>query len=257
MPIICKCKCIGELSSKFDVYICIYFIHDRVYIKVGQPPARGPDPAHEGLASGPPPCSAITLQSGPRIHSQTNAGFMSEITSHECTSSEHFGRPRESRCTLRRLLIKYKNSKSRCRQTNSNNYNVGLLHIMTISSRTVPRRIEEMSDNVHYSLKIRISTLVAFFLALDESTDAKDTAQLAVFIRGVTAELNVCEEFLQLVPLRGTTTGKDIFDAMFQCVEQYFLDLSHLVCVTTDGAPAMTGQKKGAATLLVRHCEAA
>ena len=31
----------------------------------GQPPARGPDPAHEGLASGPPPCSAITLQSGP------------------------------------------------------------------------------------------------------------------------------------------------------------------------------------------------
>ena len=31
----------------------------------GQPPARRPDPAHEGLASDPPPCSAITLQSGP------------------------------------------------------------------------------------------------------------------------------------------------------------------------------------------------
>ena len=45
----------------------------------GQPPARGPDPAHEGLASGPPPCSAISLQSGPRNPSQKNAGFMSEI----------------------------------------------------------------------------------------------------------------------------------------------------------------------------------
>ena len=126
-----------------------------------------------------------------------------------------------------------------------------------LSSRTVRRRIEEMSDNVHDSLKTRISTLVAFSLALDKSTDVKDTAQLAVFIRRVTADLNVCEEFLQLVPLRGTTTGKDIFDAMLQCVEQYSLDFSRLVCVTTDGAPAMTGQKKGAASLLVRHCEAA
>ena len=44
---------------------------------------------------------------------------------------------------------------------------------------------------------------------------------------------------------------------MLQCVEQYSLDFSRLVCVTTDGAPAMTGQKKGAASLLVFHCEAA
>ena len=43
----------------------------------GQPPARGPDPAHEGLASDPPPYSAITLQSGPRNPSPKNAGFIS------------------------------------------------------------------------------------------------------------------------------------------------------------------------------------
>ena len=102
---------------------------------VGQPPARGPDPAHEGLASGPPTFSAITLQSGPRNPSQTKTGFMSEITSRECTNSEHFGRLREPRCTLRRLLIKYKNSKSRCRQTNSNNYNVGLSHALEYLQR--------------------------------------------------------------------------------------------------------------------------
>ena len=41
------------------------------------------------------------------------------------------------------------------------------------------------------------------------------------------------------------------------CVEQYFLDSSRLVGVTTDGAPAMNGQKKGAASLLGCHCEAA
>ena len=51
------------------------------FAKVGQPPTRGPDQAHEGLASDPPPCSAITLQSGPRKPRRTKAGFMSEITS--------------------------------------------------------------------------------------------------------------------------------------------------------------------------------
>ena len=59
----------------------------------------------------------------------------------------------------------------------------------SLSSRTVRRRIEDMSDNVHDSLKTRSSNLVAFSLALDESTDTKDTAQLSVFIRGVTADL--------------------------------------------------------------------
>ncbi|KAG0721741.1 General transcription factor II-I repeat domain-containing protein 2 [Chionoecetes opilio] len=124
------------------------------------------------------------------------------------------------------------------------------------SPRTVCRRIE-MSDSVNDSLKTCCSNFNAFSLALDESTDMKDTAQLVIFIRGVTAALQVYEDFLQLVPLHGTTTGQDIFDAVLQCVKQHSLDPSRLVCVTTDGAPAMTGKNKGAASLLVRHCEAA
>ncbi|KAG0716588.1 General transcription factor II-I repeat domain-containing protein 2A [Chionoecetes opilio] len=114
-----------------------------------------------------------------------------------------------------------------------------------------------MSDSVNDSLKTCCSNFDVFSLALDESKDMKDTAQLAIFIRGVTAALQVYEEFLQLVPLHSTTSGQDIFDAVLQCVKQHSLDLSRLVCVTTDGAPAMTGKKKGAASLLVRHCEAA
>ncbi|XP_076054499.1 general transcription factor II-I repeat domain-containing protein 2-like [Oratosquilla oratoria] len=113
-----------------------------------------------------------------------------------------------------------------------------------------------MSDNVHDSLKTRSSNFVTISLALDESTDTKDTAQPAVFIRDVTADFQVCEEFLQLVPLRGITTGQNICDAVLQCVGQHSLDISRLVYVTTDGAPAMFGEKKGAASLLVRHCEA-
>ena len=70
----------------------------------------------------------------------------------------------------------------------------------------------------------------------------KDTAQLAIFIRGFTAAIQVYEEFLQLVPLHGTTSRQDIFNAVLQCVNQLSLDLFHLVCVTTDGVPATTGR---------------
>ena len=105
--------------------------------------------------------------------------------------------------------------------------------------------------------KICCSNFDVFCLTPNESTDMKDTAQLAILICGNTATLQVYEEFLQLVPLHSITTGQDIFSAVLQCVKQHSLDLSRLMCMTTDGVPAMTGERKGAASLLVCHCESA
>ena len=68
-------------------------------------------------------------------------------------------------------------------------------------------------------------------MAVDESTDAKDTAQLAIFVRGINSNFDICEEFLQLVPLKDTTTGKDIFEAVILCLKEFKLDLSKLVSV--------------------------
>lgn len=70
-------------------------------------------------------------------------------------------------------------------------------------------------------------------------TDMKDTALLAIFVR----DLQVCEKFLRLVPLHGTITGQDGFNAVLNCVKQLSLDLSHLVCVMTNGALAVNGKK--------------
>lgn len=83
----------------------------------------------------------------------------------------------------------------------------------------------------------------------------KDMVHLAVFVHGVIADLQVCEKFLQVVPLHSTTTGQDTFSAVLQCVEQHSLDLSCLVCMTINSSQVMIWEKS-AASLLVHHCEA-
>jgi hypothetical protein len=54
-----------------------------------------------------------------------------------------------------------------------------------LSRCTVVGQIEMVADDIKKSLKEKIARLEAFSIALDDSTDASDTAQLAIFIRRV------------------------------------------------------------------------
>ena len=94
-----------------------------------------------------------------------------------------------------------------------------------------------------------------FSIATDESTDSTNTAQLAVFVRGVISNFDIFEDFVELVPMKGTTTGVDILKALLHCTNSMSLDLLKLVSVTTDEAPAMISKNKGAVTLLQKHSE--
>lgn len=58
-----------------------------------------------------------------------------------------------------------------------------------------------------------------------------------------------------LIPMKSTTTGADILEALLKCTTDMKLNLSKLVCVTTDGAPNMVGEKKGVIALLQSHME--
>jgi hypothetical protein len=68
-----------------------------------------------------------------------------------------------------------------------------------------------MAD-IKKNLKEKIARLKAFSTALDDSTDASDTAQLAIFIREADADFNITEELLALQPLKGTTTVKILWE---------------------------------------------
>ncbi|GBP17497.1 General transcription factor II-I repeat domain-containing protein 2A [Eumeta japonica] len=82
----------------------------------------------------------------------------------------------------------------------------------SLSRRTVVRRIEMMANDIKTILTGRMAGFESFSIALDESTDLSDTAQLAIFIRGVDKEFTVTEELLALQPLNKTTTGEDVFN---------------------------------------------
>ncbi|XP_066121047.1 general transcription factor II-I repeat domain-containing protein 2-like [Saccopteryx bilineata] len=102
-----------------------------------------------------------------------------------------------------------------------------------------------MGDNLHQHLQNTARKLSYFSLALDESNDVHDSAQLLIFIRGMNDNFEVTEELAALQSIKGTTTGEDIYEKFSQTVKDLELDWAKLSSVTTDGAPSMVGPKKG------------
>ena len=110
-----------------------------------------------------------------------------------------------------------------------------LFDSIPLSARTVTRKVEVISENLKLQLKNKCTDFDYFSLAFDESTDACDTAQLAIFIRGITGNFDVIEEFAELIPMKGTTRGEDIAQAILERTGRMQLDLSKFVSATTDG----------------------
>lgn len=116
---------------------------------------------------------------------------------------------------------------------------------ISLSRRTVTRRIDELATNVEIWLTELASKFKYFSLAIDESTDVSDTAQLAVFVRGIDDDFNITEEMLGLQAMKDTTTGEDIFQELKMLMAKFNLSFEKLHGVSTDGAPAMVGSKVG------------
>lgn len=69
--------------------------------------------------------------------------------------------------------------------------------------------ITDLAANVQKQLATTAKDFEAFSISHDEIIDVSNPAQCAVFIKGV--DSNLKEEFLELISLKGITTGRDIF----------------------------------------------
>ncbi|XP_073332529.1 general transcription factor II-I repeat domain-containing protein 2-like [Pagrus major] len=123
--------------------------------------------------------------------------------------------------------------------------NKDALNAVSLSANTMTRRTEDLGDNVYDQLHEKASEFDFFALAIDESNDVQDTAQLLIFIRGVSASFEVSEELASLKSLKGTTTGEDIYVQVSRTMDDLNLHWSKLASITTDGAPSMVGTTRG------------
>ena len=93
-------------------------------------------------------------------------------------------------------------------------------------------------------LASKIKKFDYFSICLDESTDAVDTAQMLIFVRGIDRDFIVTEELLSMESLKHTT-GEDLFRHLCDCFDRHKLQWDKFVSVTTDGAPSLTGKNVG------------
>ncbi|XP_077301672.1 general transcription factor II-I repeat domain-containing protein 2-like [Arctopsyche grandis] len=114
------------------------------------------------------------------------------------------------------------------------------LENLSLSRRTVVRRIECIATNLKEQLLSVSKSFNWYSIAIDESNDQKDTAQLLII------EFEFIEELLSMESLKYQTTGNDIFKKIEDCIAAYNLQWNKWVSVTTDGARNLTGKNVGA-----------
>ncbi|XP_076738349.1 general transcription factor II-I repeat domain-containing protein 2B-like [Maylandia zebra] len=128
---------------------------------------------------------------------------------------------------------------------------ISTLSDVQLGATTIVRRVSPMSGNLADQLDQDLAKCSWFSIQCDESVDSSSTAQLMVFIRMVFDGFSTKEELLTLLPLKTTTKGVDIYNAVKEFFAKKKVPLEKLVSVTTDGAPAMIGRHTG----FIAHCK--
>ena len=82
-----------------------------------------------------------------------------------------------------------------------------LFEDLIFSRNGIARRIENIGKDISKQLSWKAEDFQCFSLAYDESADITDTAQILVFVRGVTKYLSVFENLHGLVSVCSTIPG--------------------------------------------------
>ena len=116
---------------------------------------------------------------------------------------------------------------------------------MLLSRQTVTRRINLIAGKLQHQVQNKAANFEHFSLALDESCNVRNTAQLLISVRGITKDFYITKELAEVESLKGTTTGSDLFTEVNACSDKLGLTLDKLALVTINGCPNLTGKSVG------------
>lgn len=82
-----------------------------------------------------------------------------------------------------------------------------------------------------------VKSFVQFSIAFDECkcTDTINTSLLALFISGISDNMNVTEELLHMMPISRTTTGNDLYMCIEKSIKYSHTDTSKLLNILQMG----------------------
>ena len=116
---------------------------------------------------------------------------------------------------------------------------------IALSRVTMQHRQDDTAQQLKLSQQAKINRKECLFsLAVDESTDINDSAQLLIFVCCLSSSFELCEDFLSMETVATRTRGEDIFIAVKNACIRSGLDLKYLRGICTDGVPAMTGNQQ-------------
>uniref|UniRef100_A0A3B4ZF37 HAT C-terminal dimerisation domain-containing protein n=1 Tax=Stegastes partitus TaxID=144197 RepID=A0A3B4ZF37_9TELE len=103
---------------------------------------------------------------------------------------------------------------------------------MPLSDTSNTRRVEILATDVFEALLSDLKKVEVMSIALDDSTDRFDTAQLCVYVHFYDVDT-------------GHTTGEVFFDKILSFFQDNGLDVTRVCMLVTDGALSMTGKVSG------------
>lgn len=121
---------------------------------------------------------------------------------------------------------------------------------ISLSRKTIVRRIDAVAMNIQEQLLAASGSFQWFSIALDESIDIQDTAQILIYIRGIDENFEITEELLSMASLKDTVTGKDLYNSVINSLIRSRPSLDKRASITTDDAPSLIGKHCGLVTLM-------
>ena len=113
---------------------------------------------------------------------------------------------------------------------------------LALSCITIQRQQNDIAKQLSLSMQTKVNKETSLFsLAVDKSTDIKDSAQLLVFICSLTPTFELYEDLFSMEPLFSHTCGEDIFVAAKNACIRNELELKNLHGICMNGALAMMG----------------